>query len=177
MGMLCAHLLKQPIDMGSNCAAWFSRMLVPLAFAALPTFSSAAQPATAFTGDYGIVDGVSVFFGVMPGEIVRGHPATHPEASMHGGPSGSRGERHVLISLYDAKKTRLENMEVLARVGEYGLSAVQKPLEPMQLAGTVTYGNFFSMPKPGPYAIELDWRFKGEKNWSHAVFIYRNPGK
>ena len=96
---------------------------------------------------------------------------------MHGGPSGSRGERHVLISLFDAKKTRLENMEVLARVGEYGLSAVQKRLEPMQFAGTVTYGNFFSMPKTGPYAIELDWRIKGEKNWSHAGFIYRNAEK
>ena len=163
--------------MRSNGTAWFCRMLVLLAFAALPVCSSAEQPATAFTGDYGIVDGAWVFLGVMPSEILKGHPATHPEASMHGGPSGSSSEHHVLISLFDANKTRLENMEVLARVGEYGLSAVQKRLEPMQFAGTVTYGNFFSMPKPGPYAIELDWRFKGEKNWSHAVFIYRNPGK
>ncbi|MEO8009268.1 MAG: hypothetical protein ABI728_12215, partial [Betaproteobacteria bacterium] len=146
-------------------------MLALLAFATLPMGASAAQRATAFTGDYGIVDGVWVFLGVMPSEILRGHPATHPEASMHGGPSGRSGEHHVLISLFDANKTRLENMQVLARVGEYGLSAAQKQLEPMQFAGTVTYGNFFAMPKPGPYSIELDWRVKGEKNWSHAVFI------
>lgn len=83
----------------------------------------------------------------------------------------------MLISLFDAEGARLESLEAQARIGEIGLSAVQKPLEPMQIAGTVTYGNFFLMPKPGPYSIELDWRVKGKKQWTHAVFIYRHPQK
>lgn len=145
--------------------------------ALFPGWIAAAPPTTAFPGDSGRVDGVTVYLGVLPSEMIRGHPVGHPEASMHGGPSGRRGEHHVLISLFDAEGTRLENMEAQARVGEIGLSAVKKPLEPMHIAGTVTYGNFFSMPKPGPYSIELDWRVKGEKKWSHAVFIYRHPKK
>ena len=95
---------------------------------------------------------------------------------MHDGPSTARGEHHVLISLFDAKTgLRLEDMDVRARVGEVGLSAVGKTLEPMQIAGTVSYGNFFPMPKEGPYGIEVDWRAKGSTKWSHAVFIYRQP--
>ena len=62
--MRFAHSLKQRIEMGSNCAAWFCRMLVLLAFAILPGCSSAAQTTRTFTGDSGVVDGVRVFLGV-----------------------------------------------------------------------------------------------------------------
>lgn len=163
--------------MTAHDAARIGQIFAAFWLAIIPVWIAAAPPATAFSGDSGLVEGVTIFLGVMPAEILRGHPAAHPEASMHGGPSGSGRERHVLISLFDAKGVRLENMEVQARVGEVGLSAVQKQLEPMTIAGTVTYGNFFSMPKPGPYGIELDWRVKGGKKWTHAVFIYRHPNK
>ena len=163
--------------MTANDMSRMARLIVVFYLAASPAWIAAAPPATAFSGNSGVVEGVTVYLGVLPSEMIRGHPIGHPEASMHGGPSSSRGEHHVLISLFDAEGTRLENMEAQARVGEVGLSAVKKPLEPMQIAGTVTYGNFFSMPKPGPYSIELDWRVKGETKWSHAVFIYRHPQK
>ena len=163
--------------MTTNNAPRMSRLLAVFWLAASPGWIAAAPPTTAFSGNSGVVEGVTVYLGVLPSEMIRGHPIGHPEASMHGGPSSSRREHHVLISLFDAGGTRLDNMEAQARVGEVGLSAVKKPLEPMQIAGTVTYGNFFSMPKPGPYSIELDWRVKGEKKWSHADFIYRHPKK
>lgn len=163
--------------MTENDASQMARLIVVFCLVAFPGWIAAAPPARAFSGNSGIVEGVTVYLGVLPSEMIRGHPIGHPKASMHGGPSSSRGEHHVLISLFDAEGTRLENMEAQARVGEVGLSAVKKRLEPMQIAGTVTYGNFFSMPNPGPYSIELDWRVKGEKKWSHAVFIYRHPKK
>lgn len=163
--------------MTTNDASRTARLFAVFWLAVFPGWIAAAPSTTAFSGNSGVVEGVTVYLGILPSEMIRGHPAAHPEASMHGGPSGRRGEHHVLIALFDAEGTRLENMEVQVRVGEVGLSAVKKPLEPMQIAGTVTYGNFFSMPKPGPYSIELDWRVKGEKKWSHAVFIYRHPQK
>ncbi|MEK6210452.1 MAG: hypothetical protein AABM64_08820 [Pseudomonadota bacterium] len=163
--------------MTTNDASRTARLFAVFWLAVFPGWIAAAPPTTAFSANSGVVEGVTVYLGILPSEMIRGHPAAHPEASMHGGPSGRRGEHHVLIALFDAEGTRLENMEVQVRVGEVGLSVVKKPLEPMQIAGTVTYGNFFSMPKPGPYSIELDWRVKGEKKWSHAVFIYRHPQK
>ena len=163
--------------MTANDAARLARFVSVFWLMAFPGGIVAALPATAFSGNSGVVEGVTVYLCVLPSEIIRGHSIGHPEASMHGGPSSSRGEHHVLISLFEANGTRLENMEVQARVGEVGLSATKKPLEPMQIAGTVIYGNFFSLPKPGPYSIELDWRVKGEKKWSHAVFISRHLEK
>lgn len=142
-----------------------------------PGWIAVAPPGTAFSGNSGVVDGVAVYLGVLPGEMVRGHPAVHRRFRMRGGASGSRGEHHVPISLFDAKGTRLENMEAQARIGEIGLSAVQKPLEPMQIASTVAYGNFFPMPNPGPYSVELGWRLKGGKKWTHAVFVCRHSKK
>lgn len=153
------------------------RLIAVFWLTVFPGWMAAAPPDIAFSGNSGVVEGVTVYLGVLPSEMIRGHSIGHPEASMHGGLSSGRGEHHVLISLFDANGTRLENMEVQAKVGEVGLSATKKPLEPMQIVGTVTYGNFFSMPKPGPYSIELDWRVKGEKKWLHAVFIYRHPEK
>jgi hypothetical protein len=161
--------------MSANDALRLAPLIVVFHLAAFPAWTAAAPPGTAFSGNSGVVEGVTVYLGVLPSEMVRGHPAGHPEASMHGGPTGRRGEHHVLISLFDARGARLENMEAQARVGEIGLSAVKKALEPMQIAGAITYGNFFAMPKPGSYSIELDWRPKGEKTWTHAVFIYRHP--
>ena len=31
------------------------------------------------------VDGVAIYLGVMPAQIIQGHPKGHPEARMHGG--------------------------------------------------------------------------------------------
>jgi hypothetical protein len=163
--------------MTAHDATRIGQIVAAFLLAIIPVWTAAAPPAAAFSGNSGVVGRVTVYLGVLPSEMVRGHPAAHPESSMHGGASGSSSEHHVLIALFDAEGARLENMEAQARIGEIGLSAVQKPLEPMQIAGTVTYGNFFLMPKPGPYSIELDWRVKGGKDWTHAVFIYRHPNK
>ena len=40
---------------------------------------------SAHSGYYKATDGVSVYFSVVPAEMVRGHPREHPESEMHGG--------------------------------------------------------------------------------------------
>jgi hypothetical protein len=130
------------------------------------------------TGQVARVDGLDVYYGVMPAEILRGHPADHVERKMHRGPPRRSGQQHLIVSLFDAgTRQRVESAQVSARVSEPGLVPQQKILEPMQIAETVTYGNFFSMPGPGPYRIEVEVRRHGDSRPMQAVFVYRYPGR
>jgi len=114
-------------------------------------------------------------YGVIPAEIISGHPADHVERKMHGGVPRGSGQHHLVVSLFDVKTgRRIENAQVSARIGELGLTPQSKTLEPMQFAGTVTYGNFFTMTSPGPYRIEIDLRPHGGAP-ARAVFEYRHP--
>jgi hypothetical protein len=127
------------------------------------------------TGQVVRVNGIDVFYGVIPAEILSGHPADHAERKMHGGVPRGSGQHHLIVSLFDVKTgRRIENARVSARIGELGLTPQSKTLEPMQFAGTVTYGNFFTMTSPGPYRIEIDLRPHGGAP-AQAVFEYRHP--
>ena len=45
--------------------------------------------AVAIGQDSKVADGVTIYLGVVPAEVVLGHPAEHPEGGMHkGGPAG-----------------------------------------------------------------------------------------
>jgi hypothetical protein len=102
------------------------------------------------------VDGVTFYLGVIPAEIVRDHPVEHPESAMHGAPPKGARFRHVVIALFDSKTgKRITDAQVRARVEQLGLTAERKVLEPMQIAGTTSYGNYFAMPGPASYAITL----------------------
>lgn len=94
-------------------------------------------------GQVARVDGMDVFYGVVPAEIVSGHLTDHVERKMHGGVSRGSGQHHLIVSIFDVKSgQRIENAQVSARISELGLTPQSKNLEPMQIAGTVTYGNF-----------------------------------
>ena len=110
--------------------------------------------AAAETGNRQVVDGVAVYFGLMPGELVRGHPRQHPESGMHGGVPV--GESHLLVALFDDKTgKRIDGAEVTATVTGPERLKLRKTLEPMTVAGAVTYGNYFSLTGPGPYRIAV----------------------
>ena len=137
---------------------------------------SASSVLAAETGQVARVNGIDVFYGVIPAEILSGHPADHDERRMHGGVPRGSGQHHLIVSLFDVKTgQRIENARVSARIGAPGLTPQTRDLEPMQFAGTVTYGNFFKMSSPGPYRIEVDIRGHGDLKPSQAVFAYRHP--
>lgn len=101
-----------------------------------------------------VTDGVAVYFAIVPAEIVRGHPREHPEGEMHGGVAA--GENHIMVALFDDKTDeRITRAEVSARVSGGRASSIEKRLEPMVIAGSLTYGNYFPMSGAGPYRIEL----------------------
>ena len=137
------------------------------------SFAAAAlwcMAAPAHAGGYQqVVDGVAIYFGIVPAEMVRGHPREHPEGEMHGGVPA--GESHIMVALFDAKTgERITRAEVTARVSGGHATSGEKRLEPMVIAGSQTYGNYFPMTGIGPYQIELNVRVFGKTKPVRARF-------
>lgn len=134
-----------------------------LALTVLPFWALAASFAAgaADNSGYKTVGGLAVYLGVMPAAIVQGHPAdpadpAHPEKTMHRGVPRGLHAFHVVAAVFDAASgERIEDAKVSARVTRLGLGGATSALEPMDIAGTVTYGNYFTMSGDGPYRIEL----------------------
>jgi hypothetical protein len=100
--------------------------------------------------------GLTAYIGMMPAEIVKGHPAGHPEQTMHGGTPQGRHEYHLIVAIFDAASgARIANAAVTARLAGLGLSGPQEKLEPMNIANTITYGSFFDLPGADLYTIKL----------------------
>jgi len=115
------------------------------------------------------VDGVAIYIGVVPAEVVRGRPPEHPEGEMHGGPRFN--ESHLTVALFDAKSgERIREAEIRATVTDYRGPAIAQKLEPMLIAGSLTYGNYFPMAGTGPYRIELVIQVPGRKRPVEASF-------
>ena len=142
--------------------------MVSFAMSSVTPAADSAQPIRA--------GGLEIFYGVIPAEILLGHPSSHEERQMHGGTPRGRGQHHLIVSVFDGKnQKRVENAAVTARVGEVGLSVQEKKLEPMQFGGTATYGNYFRMAAPGPYRIELEIREESTAKPVKSTFEYSHP--
>lgn len=123
-------------------------------FVAIATLSTAADAVD--TGQAKTEHGVTVYVGALPAEIVRGHPKSHPEATAHGGPPHGEHVYHLVVAIFDAASgARITDAKVTARVASLGLAGSQRALEPMIIADTVTYGNYFNLPDKGRYRISL----------------------
>lgn len=131
------------------------------------------SPAAYAAGDYRSVGGYAIYLGVVPAAIAQGHPPDHPERRMHGGAPRGRGQHHVMVAVFDAASgARIDDAVVTAKVGEPGLAPVQKRLEPMRIAGAMSYGNYFALPPPGPYRIEVHIVRAGAVGPAVATFTY-----
>lgn len=134
-----------------------------------------APAAADAASDSKTVGNVAIYLGLLPAEMIRGHPHDHPEASMHGGAPRASGDYHVIVALFDAVSgARIENADVSARVSEIGLAGEEKKLEPMRIAGTVTYGNYFPMQGNGPFHIALTIHVPGQSREIKAAFEHRH---
>lgn len=116
-----------------------------------------------------VVDGVVVYFGMLPAELVRGHPREHTESRMHGGVPV--GESHLTVALFDDKTgSRVTNAELTARITDGRGLDIRKKLEPMLIAGNQTHGNYFQLTGAGPYRIEIMIRRPGAAGEIRAIF-------
>ncbi|MFH1820121.1 hypothetical protein [Thiobacillus sp.] len=140
---------------------------------------SALLLSAAFAADssqYKVVHGVAIYLGVLPAEMILGHPRAHTEAKMHGGVPAWQNQQHLVVALFNnATGKRITAAKVNADVAEIGLSGVQKKLEPMLIAGTVSYGNYFNMPVTNnPYRINVRVELPGVADVIEAQFDYRH---
>lgn len=56
------------------------------------------------------VNGIDVFYGVIPAEIISRHPTRHVETKMHGGVPRGSGQHHLIVSIFDVKTgQRIQN--------------------------------------------------------------------
>jgi hypothetical protein len=151
------------------------RAVLPLLLAAM-FVTAFAGPASADNESYKVEQGLAVYLGVMPAGIVQGHPAGHPEATMHGGAPSGLHQYHILIAIFDADTGgRVENAKVTANVSGLGhLGARNVKLEPMTIAGTVTYGNFIELPGDDRYDMRFDISVPGRDTPVRVVFTYEH---
>lgn len=123
-----------------------------------------------------LVNGMDIYYGVVPAEVVESHPQKHTEADMHGKSRLSGGTHHLVVTLFDNKTSqRINDAKVDAVVIPLGLAHQQKPLELMQINNTVSYGNYFNMIGNGPFRIELRITRPGKGGTSKTEFEYRLP--
>lgn len=151
--------MKAPL--GRKLSAGLLAALLGVAFSA-----SAAE-----RGYRQVVDGVAIYFGILPAQLVRGHPPEHPEGQMHGG--APAGENHIMVALFNAQSgERATGAEISATVTGPGRYKAEKRLEPMVIAGGLSFGNYFYMPGPGPYRIVLRIRLPGAHEAIRASFTW-----
>jgi hypothetical protein len=124
------------------------------------------------------MDGMELFFGFVPAEILRGHPKEHEEQSMHGGIPRGKDTHHLIVSVFDAKtRARVIDAAITGSVTEVGMATENRKLEAMSFGNAVSYGSYFSMPNQGPYEIVVNVRRVGESVTATAHFQYWHPSR
>ena len=124
---------------------------------------------------YKTAGNLAVYLGVMPAELVQGHPPEHPKGKMHGGLASNKRQNHVVVAVFDTKDgSRITNAEVSARVGQIGLAQMAKKLDPMTIANTTSFGNYFLMSGAGLYRIEIEIH-RPNAEAVEATFEYVQP--
>ncbi len=120
------------------------------------------------------IDGVTVYLGVVPSALLIGHPKEHAEAQMHGGLPAGAHEFHILVALYDSKTgMRIADAKVSASAALVGSTSSNRLLEPMVMAGTIAYGNYFTLGGEGTYVIHLRIEMH-DRRVLHTVFEYQH---
>jgi hypothetical protein len=122
--------------------------------ALLLVFSS-AQIAQS-SSDVVVVDNVTIYYAVLPAEMLRSFPPGSDEAQMHGGVPSGRHVHHVQIALFDATTgARITGASVTVVVAEIGLGGVERDLEPFQIGDAETYGGYFDLQTRDLYQIRV----------------------
>jgi hypothetical protein len=156
-------------------AAWKRAYIFAVLIALGFTFGMAQ--AAAVNPDQPIrLDGMELFYGLIPAEILRGHPSGHEERSMHSGVPHGKGVYHLIVSVFDAKtSTRITDAVITGSVIEVGMETQDRKLEAMTFGGNVAFGNYFAMSNPGPYEIVVKVRRPGHRKTATARFQYWHP--
>jgi cytochrome c5 len=133
-------------------------------------------PASAATGqDFAVVDGTTVYFGVVSADAIRDRPKDYPQSVYGVAPNGP-AQYYVTIALFEgANGKRIDDAVVKARVSATTGAGPEKTLAPVTIAGSRSYGNYFTMGGTGPYKITVQVKRPGAANVIQAQFEYAHP--
>ena len=121
----------------------FAIALFGALFCSLVSFSTAAS--ATHLGQTKTVDGVAIYLGVVPAAEMRRHSDRYPAHELSKIPSGKH-VHHVMLVLFDSPGgERITDAVIKARVAPLGLGGPTKPLDPMVVAGALTYCNYFQI--------------------------------
>ncbi len=166
----------------ATSVAWPSRGKSLIGFAlvtCLVLMAGLATQAQAQDADnYQVAGSVAAYLGVIPAEIVGSHPSGHPETRMHGGPPEGVHAEHVVIALFDSPAgTRIEDATVEATVTGLGNIAITPiTLDPMPIAGVITYGGYVSFSGRDTFTIDLAITRPGSPAVTKMRFNYAHGG-
>jgi hypothetical protein len=126
-----------------------------------------------------VVDGVTIYIGVVPSRVVRGHPGTRETSPMHAGVPTTGRSDHVVVALFeDVTGKRIEDAQVTGSITEIGMGSDRKKFERMTTDASITYGgNFFNMPAGHDYHLKLWISQPGNKKAVEATFSHVSLGE
>ncbi|MBS2132110.1 hypothetical protein KEX41_28395 (plasmid) [Burkholderia thailandensis] len=125
-------------------------------------------------GQHLLIGDTDVYYGLTPSTALGAHPASHAEASMHGGVPGNRYQYHLVVALFDhVTQKRISDARVSAAIQEIGLSETRRTLEQMRTGDTISYGAYFDMSGTGPYRVKLEVRRPDRPGTVSGQFEYR----
>jgi hypothetical protein len=141
---------------------------------ALVAAAWACSPAWAAThSQHQRVDGMDVYYGIVPASVAMGHhPAGHPESVLSGGYAA--GRYHLVVSLKDRRSGQPVTDAQVTAIVNRGLGHREAhPLHRMTVNDAVSYGNYFTMARPGTYDIQVLIKRPGIRRVRLASFTYQ----
>lgn len=156
-------------------SAWHFRFIRELRRASLLLLSLFATTAIAASSLSKVVEGMTIYVGIVPAQIVRGKSMEHADGAMHGG--AAKGEQyHIMVVMLEAGTgQRIVDADVEASVAEFGKTGPPVTLGLMKVAESVTYGNYIDLPSSGPFRIDLKIRRPNVSRPIQAQFELTHP--
>jgi cytochrome c5 len=132
-----------------------------------------AATAGAVTGqDVAVAGGTTVYFGVVSADVIRTHPKDYPQQG-YSVPPSAPAQYYVTVAVFDsASGQRIDDATVSAQVATATGSGPEKTLEPITIANSRSYGNYFAMAGTGPYKIAVQIKRPGVQETVRARFEF-----
>ncbi len=138
-------------------------------FCSLVLFSTAAS--ATHLGQTRTVDGGAIYLGLVPAAVMRKNPDNYPAHELSKIPSG-RHVHHVMLALFESPGgERITGAAVIARVAPLALGGPTRALEPMVVAGKLTYCNYFRISPSDTTVIQAEIRRPDAARVIQARFV------
>ena len=137
-----------------------------------PARAGAAGVIGASGPNFKIVEGMTINFGVVSAEVIRGNAKQYPK-SAYGDAPATPDQYYVTVSLFDADNgKRISDAVVKARVSTAASAGPEKTLQATAVGSAPSYGNYFAMAGTGPFQVALRITRPGKADVIQTQFAF-----